>query len=247
MRRVTDGVYVLRLKFGYVNVYLLEARDGLALIDTGLGGSADNIDAALRILGRGWNDVKHILITHAHPDHSGSLNDVQRLTDRPGGALTYAHRREALVIRGEMTSPVPRPETLSRLARLFLMLPRNEPAMPARVDVELKGDDVLNAVYPGLTVVDEPGHAPGQVGFWLPDKRLLFAGDALMRMPWGLVKPLAFVTPDMDEARRSIHRIAALDIETLCPGHGPPLASGAAAAVREFAARQPISTLPDSF
>ncbi|MBC7814420.1 MAG: MBL fold metallo-hydrolase [Burkholderiales bacterium] len=244
MRRVIDGVYVLPIKFGYVNLYLLEARDGLALIDTGLAGSAENIEAALRILGRSWNDVKHILITHAHPDHIGSLADVQRLTD---SALTYAHRREALVIRGEMSSPAPRPESLRGLSRLFLMLPQNAPAMPARVDVELKGGDVLNAVYPGLMVVDEPGHAPGQVGFWLPDKRLLFAGDVVMRMPWGLVMPLAFVTLDMDEAKRSIRKVAALDIEALCPGHGPPLVANAAATMRDFAARQSVPNPPDVF
>ena len=107
-----------------------------------------------------------------------------------------------------------------------------------QVDYELKGGDRLDEVLPGLEVVDIPGHSPGQCGFWQAERGLLFGGDVMMRTPSGrFVLPMVAATPDLDQAKRSIHKIAEMNVTTLCLGHGKPLVGGAAFAIRAFASK----------
>ena len=51
----------------------------------------------------------------------------------------------------------------------------------------------------------------------------------------GMTLPFKFVTPDMDENIRSIHKAAALAPELICFGHGPPLVARAADKLQAFA------------
>src|SRR6476660_9403720 len=71
LKQLAPGAYMLPL--GFVNAFFLEGRDGLVLIDTGIPGSAEKILAAVRELGRQPADIRHILLTHVHADHTGSL------------------------------------------------------------------------------------------------------------------------------------------------------------------------------
>ena len=96
--------------------------------------------------------------------------------------------------------------------------------------------DRLPEVFGGLEVIATPGHSPGHTAFWQPDKRVLFCGDVIMRFA-GLSLPFTAYTPDMEENRRSVARLAELDARVVCFGHGPPLTRGASEAVRRFARR----------
>lgn len=71
VKSIFPGVYMLTL--GPVNLYFIEDDHRLALIDTGYENSEDKILAATKELGRQPEDIKHIIVTHCHPDHAGSL------------------------------------------------------------------------------------------------------------------------------------------------------------------------------
>jgi len=105
---------------------------------------------------------------------------------------------------------------------------------PVRRDVQ--GGDTLSEVLGGLQVIFTPGHAPGHICFWQPDRRLLFCGDVVMCLP-RLRLPFAAFTVDMEENKRSIKKIAELEAEVVCFGHGQPLTRNAAAQLRAFAAK----------
>ncbi len=82
----------------------------------------------------------------------------------------------------------------------------------------------MPALYAGLEVVHLPGHSPGQIGLWFPGERLLLGGDVVTHfVPWRLTLPLAAYTPDIDEAKRSILKIAGMGVRSLGAGHGSPL------------------------
>jgi glyoxylase-like metal-dependent hydrolase (beta-lactamase superfamily II) len=73
---VVPGLWEVPL--GFVNAFLLETENGLALIDTGVAGSADKILEVVRATGRAPADIRHILMTHCHGDHAGSLAELKR-------------------------------------------------------------------------------------------------------------------------------------------------------------------------
>jgi glyoxylase-like metal-dependent hydrolase (beta-lactamase superfamily II) len=65
-----------RVNLGFVSAYVLVRGREAAVVDTGVGGSADEIAAVLDKAGPGWAGVRHVVLTHKHPDHAGSLGDV---------------------------------------------------------------------------------------------------------------------------------------------------------------------------
>ena len=81
------GLAWSRVDLGFVSAYVLVRGGEAAVVDTGVGGSADQIGAVLDEAGPGWSGVRHVVLTHKHPDHVGSLGDV---ADRAPGATLYA-------------------------------------------------------------------------------------------------------------------------------------------------------------
>jgi glyoxylase-like metal-dependent hydrolase (beta-lactamase superfamily II) len=71
-----------------VRAFFLPHATGLVLVDTGMDADGRALDQALVGLGATWDDVSHVVITHAHPDHVGALGHVR---DQAGNARLLAH------------------------------------------------------------------------------------------------------------------------------------------------------------
>lgn len=65
-----------RADLGVVSAYVLVRGGEAAVVDTGVEGSADAIEAALGAAGVGWDAVGNVILTHRHPDHIGSVDAV---------------------------------------------------------------------------------------------------------------------------------------------------------------------------
>ena len=91
------------------------------------------------------------------------------------------------------------------------------------------GDEVF-----GLRIVGSPGHTAGHVSVFDPSNGVLVAGDALTN-PGELSGPDPQYTSDLDQAAASVRKLAALDVRTILPGHGEPISTGAAEALRKLA------------
>ncbi len=76
---VVVGSSYRRINLGFVNAYILFRAGEVALVDTGTSGSEEAIAAALDGIGVGWEAVGHVIVTHKHPDHQGSLAAVVAL------------------------------------------------------------------------------------------------------------------------------------------------------------------------
>jgi glyoxylase-like metal-dependent hydrolase (beta-lactamase superfamily II) len=229
MKRILPGLYTFtRLVVG--RVYAIEDPDGLTLIDTGLSLTPSRILKQLAELGYKPEDIKRILITHAHPDHIGGLRDLQKLT----GAAVYVSEGERAVVEDEAPIPGPPRDKMPLVFRIFGR-PRTtfKPTPVARV---LRDGDVIEEVMGGLQVVATPGHAPGHVAFWQPNKRVLFCGDVMMSLRRNKLRlPIKMVTVDMAQDKCSIRRVADLDVRVLCLGHGHPIKRDTATLIRAFA------------
>ena len=214
MTQVTAGLHAVAL--GPVNAFLLDAPerdapDGLALIDTGLPARSGDILRAIGKLNRTPRDLRHVVLTHAHPDHIGSLAALVRAT----GAETWMHPLDAPIAeRGTGFRPMTAsPEPLKKL--LFLAFSRpNQSVEPARIDHRINDGDVL-PIAGGLTAVHVPGHCAGQVA--LSWRNVLFAADACANL-FGLGGPIGYENREAGE--RDQRKLARLDFEIACFGHG---------------------------
>jgi beta-lactamase superfamily II metal-dependent hydrolase len=81
----SPGFAFNRVDLGFVSAYVLYRAGEAALVDTGVEGSASAIEAALGEVGLAWDSVGHVILTHKHPDHVGSVDEV--MSQVPGATL----------------------------------------------------------------------------------------------------------------------------------------------------------------
>ena len=189
-----------------INVYRL----GDVLVDAGTRGAARKLIAALE----DRPPVAHAL-THGHPDHQGSTRAV---CDYFGVPLWCGQADREAVETGDPSGLFSDPSSL--MARMATRM-----GGPGRaVDRVLRqGDAVAD-----FTVLETPGHTPGHLAFWRESDRVLVLGDVLFNrhpitLRKGLIEPLAFATMNPGLNRDSARRLAALEPQVVCFGHGPPL------------------------
>jgi glyoxylase-like metal-dependent hydrolase (beta-lactamase superfamily II) len=84
-----------RVNLGFVSAYLLVRGGEAALVDTGVAGSEADIEASLGALGLGWTNVAHVILTHRHADHAGSVVAVMA---KAPAAVGYAGAEDLAAI-----------------------------------------------------------------------------------------------------------------------------------------------------
>ena len=216
---ITGNLTILRVK-GW-QVYVWRDADSVTLIDTGAPGSGAEILSAVP-------GVDRIVLTHAHVDHCGSAAELRASTAAP----VLAGAGDAAVIHSEadMAPPVLEDWEKPILERVSVGLPDTAPPVP--VDRDLVDGDVLD-FGGGAEVLAIPGHTQGSIAIHLPRHGVLFTGDTIANV--GTVM-LGTFNQDRAQTVASFRRLAALDIEAACFGHGEPITSDAGDRIREAAA-----------
>jgi glyoxylase-like metal-dependent hydrolase (beta-lactamase superfamily II) len=201
------------------NVYLVINDKELTVVDTGTPGNAKKTINYIQEIGRQPNEVKTIILTHFHMDHTGSLKELKVQT----GAKAAASEADSEFISGKKRYPKPK-NLLMRAANSFIKVE------PTDIDTILKGGMRIG----DLEVIETPGHTPGSIMLYDAQRKTLFAGDTL-RFDGKKVStgPKQFCWDEAKE-KASIEKIVSLDFDVLLPGHGDPAMHNAASLVKEY-------------
>ncbi|MYS23331.1 MULTISPECIES: MBL fold metallo-hydrolase [unclassified Streptomyces] len=224
--QVTPDIRMLRFPVG--QAYLIGLPGGFALVDSGPAGSEQDILAALAAAGGAPGDLREIVLTHAHSDHTGSAAALAAAT----GARVAAGAADADAVRGSAQVPPPVLEQDWERALYERITPGVTQAPPAPVHRELADGDRLDW---GLAarVLHVPGHTAGSVAVHLPELGVLFTGDTVAM---GEGRPIPGVFSNDHVALAAAYaRLAALDTATVLFGHGEPLTADGGAVLRAAA------------
>ncbi len=187
---------------------LLIAEEELTLIDTGHRSSAPEIVDSIRQIGRSPEEISLIILTHNHIDHVGGLAELNQITK----ARVAIHKNDI----GE---------------RKNLPSARSED-----IDIRLEGGEVLNLLG-GLEIIHTPGHTPGSISLFSAKNKLLIVGDAMRKRRDKLDLPFRTASFNLTQAKDSIRKLARLDLDILCFGHGLPVSDDAQAKIRDLVER----------
>jgi glyoxylase-like metal-dependent hydrolase (beta-lactamase superfamily II) len=217
--KLAEGIhYIGGTKGGWVRAFLIEDGSDLTLIDTLFDEDPRVVLEEIRRLGRSATDLKRIVLTHGHRAHLGGLAALKRWS----GATVFSHEWEADIIAGNR-----KPQPVSILPRrpLRVYVPFQvglalgfgaHPACP--VDETLTDEDEIGT----LQVLHTPGHSPGHLSFYSPERGVLISGDAIATWPRFEAGWPAF-TLNRKQHRASIRRLAALEPKVMGVGHGNPI------------------------
>jgi glyoxylase-like metal-dependent hydrolase (beta-lactamase superfamily II) len=203
-------IYPVRGLAGTFHLLYDDTRHEALLIDTGLVGEMPRLEQILQEIGLDWLDIKAILLTHGHLDHTGNLARLKELT----GAPVLAHPLEQPHIDG--TFPY---SGHSRLCGLLEAVGRTLFRYRAiKIDQPL----ILEAELPywgGLRVIHLPGHTEGHCGFYSDRFNLLFSGDLFASYWYSTHLPPFFLNSCPEKIEASLQRVKALAPHYIIPNH----------------------------
>jgi len=216
-QQVSSNIWRLEIKYKVlglislpVSVWLVRTGTEWALIDTGPPEAGDQVVSAIAKTTE-YQGPRQIILTHAHPDHSGGLSNVRAAWNVP----IVCHREEAPFINGESDYRfLPSKNPLFLATRNFI---QTAWGIPVARTLE-SGESAA-----GMAVIHLPGHSPGQIGFLHPHDQAMICGDSVMNLKGRLSAPLAAFSQDPSQADASMHRLGELDFIHLLPSHGDPI------------------------
>jgi glyoxylase-like metal-dependent hydrolase (beta-lactamase superfamily II) len=194
----------------FVWCYLLLDDDEVTLLDTGFAGSARAIRRWFHQTGRAPSALKRIILTHGHYDHAGRAAELAEWS----GAPIWLHPADLAIARGSFRySGAAR--WCGRLERIGRTVFRSRPPGPTNP----LADGMTFPWWGGLTVRHLPGHTPGHCGLWAPAKRVLFPADSFLVNGDRILMPAGIFNVDKVEQRRSLLKLADVDVDAVFPMH----------------------------
>ncbi|GLV58767.1 MBL fold metallo-hydrolase [Dictyobacter sp. S3.2.2.5] len=210
MKVRSHGEHLFQLShLGFVNCYLVREEDDFTLVDTAMSGCGKSIVQAAQQLG---SPIVRILLTHAHVDHVGALDELHELLPDAKVLITS---RSARFLAGDMSLDPDEPQDKLR---------GGWPPCKTRPSRVLEEGDYVGS----LRVIATPGHTPGHASFIDTRDKTLIAGDAFQTLGGvavsGKLQPLfplpALATWHKPTSLESARKLRTLEPTRLAVGHG---------------------------
>jgi len=177
------------------NTYVIGGKKYL-LIDPGHLRYLETLFYQMEEDGVSPDDIDLLIITHSHPDH---FEGIEAFLDKSSKVAMNRQEESYLLGNGKY---------------LFEMM--RQPLPNFRIDFYLKEGE-LHWGEKTFQILQTPGHSPGSLSIYWPERKALFTGDVVFS---GGIGRTDFLEGDPGLLAKSIERLSRLDIEILLPGHG---------------------------
>ena len=212
LTKIADNVYSYvdtkgaspQNSFG-ANAGIIIGKEGIVVVDTLI--SAKEAKRFIQDI-RKISDkpIKYVVNTHWHLDHTFGNSEFEGLV---AIIISHAADKKNLMAGGEETLKNAKTYGLSEDDMAGTKIAYPELSFTDRMQIDL-GDQAVDLIYIG------PSHTSGSIVVFLPDKKIMFAGDVLFT---GYHPYIA--DGDLGGWLKSLDAIMALDVVTIIPGHGP--------------------------
>ena len=224
---ITKVTIPLPFRLNHVNCFLAEGQDGWLVMDTAL-----NRPVTKEIWQSHLSDkeVKQLLITHYHPDHSGYAGELQRQT---GADVLMTEISERARKRNWLDDTV---ETMKAYYQAVGIpheiadgisentIESRDFVMPEpSVDRYLNEGDLIKIGNYEYQVIFTPGHAPGLITLYNKDKNVLLSTDHILPKITPNVSYMFMGDQNpLQTFMESLQKIKQLDAGFVIPSHGEP-------------------------
>jgi glyoxylase-like metal-dependent hydrolase (beta-lactamase superfamily II) len=240
--QVADGV--VRVGTSLVNWYLVAAPDGVTVVDAGAPAYFPQLDRGLTALGRERSDVRAVVLTHAHADHTGCAERIRTELNVP--VLVHEDDRDLATTSKQPGKNEANPMPSLRHGHAWKLIGHLATSgRPPKIGEVQTFRDGETLEVPGRPqALHTPGHTNGHACLWFQDSGALVVGDLLCTLHpltgarGPQLMPRAF-SRSSGTSLDSLTKIEPLEASVLVFGHGEPWTDGTAEAVRRARATGP--------
>ena len=197
------------------NIYLI---DNELILDTGTGLFFKEIKDEMENSDFDLTKFKMIVNTHCHFDHVGGnkkFRDWLKLK-------IAAHEMDKHAIEtGD-----------GMLNEMFA-----QDARVSTVDITLHDDDVIETEHFNFIVLSTPGHTPGSICLYEPDKKIMFSGDTIFSDGIGRTD---LKNGNFNDMMQTLRKLSRLNLTSIFPGHGQPKFTGGSLLIKQLAAHNKL-------
>lgn len=179
-------------------VYLIHFEGEAAVVDAGCGGAQDRLFRNILDCGVGPHQIRDLLVTHCHYDHTGGINGFRDRTK----CRVIVHEHDAQFLEAgdaDVTAATWYGDSID----------------PIQVDHAWRGEQMeLKLGGRAISALHTPGHSPGSAVYITESEglKILFGQDVHGPLDASLLS-------DREDYLRSLRKLLTLEADILCEGH----------------------------